>query len=215
RAWAGEQVKTGGFDPQPAFSTLLEAAGIDSAVRPGEPVTGVTDAMIEQWLAEHPDHPDVLRLAIERTLARMDEPDLMLIPLLEKYAAARPADPMPHRVMARIWQRSDTPHRAIPHLEQLDVREEYSNVYAVALAEMYRSRGDLDRAMEKITRAVNINPYHAPIRETAAAIALQKGDLSLARRHVMALTILEPGRPQHQRRLEAIEKRIADAGLGS
>lgn len=214
-AWAGEQVKTWGFDPQPAFSTLLEAAGIDSAVRPGEPVTGVTDAMIEQWLAEHPDHPDVLRLAIERTLARMDEPDLMLIPLLEKYAAARPADPMPHRVMARIWQRSDTPHRAIPHLEQLDVREEYSNVYAVALAEMYRSRGDLDRAMEKITRAVNINPYHAPIRETAAAIALQKGDLSLARRHVMALTILEPGRPQHQRRLEAIEKRIADAGLGS
>lgn len=213
--WAGEQVKAWGFDPQPGLASLLEAAGIDPAAsRPGEPIPGVTDVMIEQWLAEHPEHPDVLRLAIERTLARMDEPGLMLIPLLEQYAKARPSDPMPHRVMARIWQQSDTPERAIPHLEELDVREEYTNIYAVALAEMYRGQGDLDRALEKITRAVNINPYHAPIRETAAAIALQKGDLPLARRHIVALTILEPGRPQHQRRLETIDQRIGSIAEG-
>ena len=95
------------------------------------------------------------------------------------------------------------------HLEELDAREEKSPVYAWRLAGLYRQRGDLEKALEKITRAVQIDPYNASNRELAAAIAIEAGRLDLARRHVRALTLLEPDRPQHQKRLERIEELLA------
>ena len=59
--------------------------------------------------------------------------------------------------------------------------------------------------MAKARRALHFDPYHAPSRELVAAIAIENGDFDLARRHIWALTIIEPDRPQHQRRLEAID----------
>lgn len=176
-----------------------------------KPPVEVSHEQLADWLEQYPDHPDLLKMAIDRALAMADEPGFELVPLLERYAEARPVDPSPHRTLALIWRNGNDPRRAIPHLEELDVREQKSAVYAIELAKLYRAQGDLGQALEKITRAININPYHAPYRETAAAIALEVGDLPLARTHIIALTILEPDRPQHQRRLEAIDRLIARA----
>ena len=93
-------------------------------------------------------------------------------------------------------------------VDNLDVREQYSTVYAEALARLYRSTGTKDKALIKATRAVNIDPYRARLRELAATIAIESGNLPLARIHILALTILEPDRPQHEKRLQAIDRML-------
>lgn len=177
------------------------------------PPVEISDEQLATWMDEHPDHPDLLELHLRRRIERLgenlDASDAALIQLLERYAALRPVDPYPHKKLAQIWLNSDTPQRAIPHLEFLDVREEKSPVYALQLARLYRQEGDLDAALAKVTRGVNINPYHAGNREFAATIAMEARNYPIARRHIVALTLLEPDRPQHQKRLEAIEKLLA------
>ena len=173
----------------------------------------ISHDQLAAWLEEYPDHPDLVLLAAQRSIAMSEkagEPGIEVAPILMKYAELRPVDPMPHRYLALIWQNTETPEKAIPHLEYLDVREQYNNVYATALARMYRERKEFDKAFEKVARAVNINPYNAPSRELAAAIAIQARDLETARMHIVALTVLEPDRPQHEKRLAAIEKMIAE-----
>ena len=44
--------------------------------------------------------------------------------------------------------------------------------------------------------------------ELAAALALENRDYELARVHIEALTRIEPDRPQHEKRLEAITRLI-------
>ncbi len=171
------------------------------------PPVEIDDETLAAWLDEHPDHPDLLELTVRRRLGgegALDEPTMAL---LERYARARPVDPYPDAVLARHWDESGDPQRAILHLERLDAREQKTPAFADELARLYRASGDTARALEKITRAVQINPYHAPRRELAAAIALQAGRGDLARQHIVALTLIEPDRPQHKRRLEALEKR--------
>ncbi len=170
-----------------------------------KPRVRLTPALIEHWLMEHPDHPDLLELHIRhRDDAGAAEDEM--IPLLERYAALRPVDPMPHEQLARIYLASDHPTDAIPHLEYLDAREENSPVFAAQLARQYRDLGDLDRAMAKAARAVNINPYHAANRELTAAVAIQQRDYETAKMHLEALTLIEPDRPRHAERLAALEK---------
>ena len=82
-------------------------------------------------------------------------------------------------------------------------------MYAVNLARLYRQSGALDTALEKATRALQINPYDADNRELAAAIAVEAGGLEVARQHILALTLIEPDRPRHRQRLEAIDRLIA------
>src|SRR5262249_37925333 len=55
-------------------------------------------AMAERWLAKYPDHPDVLELAVNLALKdTKNEATADIVPLLERYAAARPVDPLSHR----------------------------------------------------------------------------------------------------------------------
>jgi tetratricopeptide (TPR) repeat protein len=143
-----------------------------------------------------------------------DDDDPALIPLLKRYAELRPVDMFPHRRLAQIHLASETPQRAIRHLEELDAREEESPAYAWRLAGLYRQQGELERALKNITRAVQIDPYDADQRELAAAIAIEAGRLDLARLHVRALTLLEPDRPQHQKRLERIDELLAQQTRG-
>lgn len=172
------------------------------------PPVRISDEQLSRWRGEYPDHPDLLKEEIDRRMKSGDEDDAPLIPLLERYAELRSVDLFPHRRLAQIHLASDAPQRAIRHLEELDAREERSPVYAWRLAGLYRQEGDLEKAIEKITRAVQINPYDADQRELAAAIAIEAGRLDLARLHVRALTLLEPDRPQHQKRLERIDELI-------
>ncbi len=55
---------------------------------------------------------------------------------------------------------------------------------------------------------MQISPYDADYREQAAAIAIESGRLDLARTHILAMTLLEPGQVRHRKRLQAIDRLI-------
>jgi tetratricopeptide (TPR) repeat protein len=172
------------------------------------PQVDVDDALLSGWLADHPDHPDLVELKLRRALRDGVEGEPLLA-LLHRYANLRPLDPFPHQQLARLYLESEEPWRAIEHLETLDQHEQYSPVYAVQLARLYRQAGELELAMAMATRALHIDPYRPANRELAAAIAVQLQQYDIALMHIEALTMLEPDRPQHARRLDAI-KRLAN-----
>ena len=172
------------------------------------PPTGmipISDEWLDDWIGTHPTHPDLVEMKMLRLLEREEVTDEQRIEWLERYVALRPIDPAPRRRLIKLLGADGLDEQARLHLEFLDHVEANSPVYAVQLAESYRQSGDLDRALSKMTRAVEIHPYHAPYRELAAAIAVEAEALSQAHRHIVALTILEPGRPLHKKRLEAID----------
>jgi tetratricopeptide (TPR) repeat protein len=189
----------------PSRRRRFEADQWPALIRPPVEIDRET---LDGWLAAHPDHPDLIRLALERRLEADGALDDEAMELLDRYGRLRPVDPYPDRILAYWWLESDTPERAIPNLERLDALEQKSPSFAEELARLYRGTGDLDAALRKATRAVQINPYHAARRELAASIAIEAGRLDLARQHVEALILIEPDRPQHRRRLEALRSMI-------
>lgn len=200
-----EQWGTVPTEASPGLKTLLErdakAAGVDVSD------AGATPAQVEAWLREFPANPFVLEEAVTQGLKAAGGkvvPDLL--PLLERYAAARPVDPMPHKLLASHYLESATPERAVPHLEYLDAREQHSPGFAAELARRHAAQGDMTRAVEKATRATQIAPYDPAYRELAATIALRAGDRAMAERHIRALVVLEPDREIHKRRLDALSK---------
>jgi hypothetical protein len=52
------------------------------------------------------------------------------------------------------------------------------------------------------------------LRELSAAIAVEGGDLRSARRDIEALTLLEPDREQHRKRLARIDELLARPSAG-
>ncbi len=164
-----------------------------------------TPEIIERMAQRAPDHPDVLELQVGEALRLNDgQPSEGMIPLLERYAKARPVDPAPHRHLARLYLNSDEPERAVPHLEYLDVREQKSPAFAVELARRYASAMDWERAWAKVQRATWFAPFDPAYRELAASVAIKRGDLAEAERQVEALMILEPKQDIHRQRLERL-----------
>ncbi len=175
-------------------------------------------AMADRWLEKYPDHPDLLQAEISYDVAAADDkPGPDLVPLLERYAKARPVDPLPHQLLARIYLNLPAGEQingqgregAIPHLQYLDAREQGSATYAAELARQFAALKEWDKAAAKAERATTIAPFDADYRELAATIALQHNDDPTALRHITALTVIEPGREIHQKRLEAVKKRMA------
>ncbi|MHC4100161.1 MAG: peptidase MA family metallohydrolase [Planctomycetota bacterium] len=173
------------------------------------PAVQIDNGQLEEWLELYPQHPDLLELRLRREIRESGAPDASLIEMLQRYAEARPVDPFPHKKLAQIWLDSDTPARAIPHLEHLDRHEQKSPVFALELAKLLRRDGQKAQALAMATRAAEINPYEPSIRVPAAEIAIEAGRLDLARNHIVALTMLEPDHLRHHRRLEAIDRMIA------
>lgn len=176
---------------------------------------------IKKGLEKYPDHPELLRDAVRMELdAKKNVVDASMVTLLERYAKARPVDPMPHKALARYYldkasdvgasESGTSGVEALPHLEYLDAREQHTPEYAMALARQYAAMKDWVKASEKAGRAVGISPYDATIREFAAKIALQHGDAATAERHIWALTVLEPDRAIHKQRLEAVRKMLGE-----
>jgi Flp pilus assembly protein TadD len=172
------------------------------------PTVEIDDAQLAEWLELYPEHADLLELHLRRVIRKTGEPDATLVTMLQRYALARPVDPFPHKKLAQIWLDSDTPVRAIPHVELLDQHEQKSPVFALELAKLYRRNGQTDQALAKSTRAAQISPYEPSIRVPAAEIAIEAGRLDLARRHIVALTVLEPDHARHRQRLDAIDRMI-------
>ncbi len=187
----------------------LRRAYFDSPDEPGS----VTPEVIESWLAQYPDHPEVLMLALQEVLRTGEgegggEMELTNreVELLERLAAARPADPTPRRLLVRHAMMTDDSARAIRHLEWLDVREEHSAAYAAELARRYEAMGELERTQEKAERVTHIAPFDAAAREAAARAAIMLKDYTNALRHLEALAMIEPDREIHAKRIEALKK---------
>lgn len=200
-----------------ATDTALRVGGVGvSGGRFEPPLGNPTEALVDQWLANHPDHPDLLELKIGFALeASGGDPTMEMADLLERYAAARPVDPAPHRLLASLYLNAEDEllrARATEHLEFLDVREQSSPTFASALARLYAEERLIVRAGAKAERATKIAPFDANLRELAARMALLEQDLDRARRHLAALARLEPDRPIHQQRLERIDAMIAQRG---
>lgn len=190
-----------------AFGAACTLAGLEGGRRYRVPMLEPEGEVVDRLLARAPDHPDALELKIEEELkAREGDADEAMIPLLEKYAAIRPVDPMPHRHLARLHLAGQTPEAAIPHLEYLDAREQKSAAYAIELARRYAALSEFGKARAKAERATQIAPFDPGHREIAAAIAIQAGDLAAAERHIAALTEIEPQHELHRERLKRVRE---------
>jgi len=163
-------------------------------------------AVIDKMLQQHPKHPDVLESKLQMELkAAGGKPTPAMVELIERYAAARPVDPLPHKLMAMLALTGGIDGAlVVRHLEWLDAREQHSPAFAVELARRAAAASDWPKAWAHIRRATQIAPYDATIREQAASVAIKAGDLAAAERMIVALVALEPDRPQHPKRLEAI-----------
>lgn len=211
KAWGHDQLVGWGMlsgEASPDVKTLLAREHEADPSAPGEP----TPALLGKWLEATPNNPFVLEQVLQGSLQGRGAEGRTLTPvqidLAERYAKARPVDPLPHRLLAAHYLASATPVAAIPHLEYLDAREQHSGAYAVELAKQYLAAGDTTKAAEKTARATTIAPYDPAIREFAATTYLRLKDLEGAARQIEAMVVLEPDRPRNKERLEAIRKMI-------
>ncbi|MFW5652577.1 MAG: tetratricopeptide repeat protein [Planctomycetota bacterium] len=226
-SWAENEAASWGLAPEPSLETLigsidpaeLPAADIPDAIaRPeADPAselgvdaivadpTKLPDAALDMLLDAHPEHPDLLELKVRRLQAG-NGTTAELIPWLERYAEARPVDPMPHRLLAMLKLDAERWPEAIPHLEQLDRWNQRTGAYAIDLARRYRSLGDIEQANAKADRALMMEPFNAAYREFAAALAIEAGRLDDAQRHLIALTLIEPEQGRHLERLQALQQ---------
>ena len=193
-------------EPSQIAQTVLVAARWPKVKKPA---VDLTDEIIDQWLVEYPDQPDLLELKLRRRLKEQPEVDGIATTLLDAYAKARPVDPYPHRVYARGNLNSGDQQAAITHLKALDLLEEQDPSYALELARLYRLQNNLTGARASVEKAARINPFDAATREFAATLAIEDGDLQRARLHLAALTKLEPDQKRHALRLEKLDAMIA------
>lgn len=172
---------------------------------PGAPGT-LTLEQVDAWLTEYPGHPEVTALGAELARrAAQGEINELVAERLEALTLVRPEDPAPRRDLVRFYLITESPIRAIPHLQWLDAREQNSPAYASELARQAAMAEDWALAHAKAERATRIAPYDAETREFAAAMAIKAGSLADARRHILALITLEPDREIHTRRLSALD----------
>ncbi len=203
--WARERLEGWGLVPtesNKSIEQLLGEAGVEEFKK----------ELLDQWYQEQPENPFVLA---EYIRSEMDPRTELVTPeiadKLRTLGRVSPMDPMPHRLLARFELSSSetgSTERAIAHLEFLDAREQHSTSFAMELSRQYAKLAQWDKAIAKVTRATQISPYDATIREHAATIALRAGNPTLAERHILALTKLEPDKAIHQQRLEAVRKMI-------
>ncbi len=170
-----------------------------------KPPVRIDDETLEEWIGRYPDHPDLAEIKVRRVMNNSPN-DPTVAPMLERYATLRPVDPYPHRMLAQLYLAAGRDEEAVPHLEYLDIRADKDDSLTLELARIHRAGGRYEPALEAVTKAVRINPYSAANRELAAAIAVEANRLEIAHEHILALTILEPDRPRHHKRLEAVEK---------
>ena len=199
KLWATDEVERWGLSRVPT-SDAAQKALLDDGKN-----TSLQD--LERLLDEAGGHhPDLLEAIARR---RADGPDPVLAERwIARYAAARPVDPWPHEALVKLALARGEPEAVRGSLELLDRGENYSARWSRILADLHRKAGRLDDAWGAVVRALYCEPYDAGLRETAATLALQRGDFPEAKRQIEALVILEPDRELHQKRLKAVEQRL-------
>lgn len=198
KQWAHQQIRDWGLNPTPPRREVMQKLrdGGDN-----------TQQNLDALLKQHPDHPDLLRVAAENALDRGE--DKAAYSLLLRYASVRPVDPWADARIAELAVKLGRPNEAVSHLEQLDRLDQHTGAHAQTLMEIYRRGGQLDEAQVAAQRVLIRQPYDPAMRETAAAIALQRGDMETALRHIQALTVIEPDQSIHFTRLAALYHKMS------
>ncbi|MAC18382.1 MAG: hypothetical protein CMJ23_01670 [Phycisphaerae bacterium] len=173
------------------------------------PPVEIDDDDLVMLLEENPAHPDLLELVIRRQLRDEAPMDDRMVDLLDRYAAARPVDPHPHRILARHHLDAGQGDEAIAHLIELDLRSDKDPTFALEIARQARRSGEPSLAFEAAERAARMNAYDPATRELAAACAIEARRLEDARRHIVALGLLEPEQPRHAKRLQAVDRLLS------
>lgn len=197
--WARAQVASWGLNAQPPAEQLMEQIKQAGTDKIGQKV--------DELLKKYPDHPDLLELAAHAAIDAAAEESIAYAALL-RYAAARPVDPWADRELAELAIRMGRPQSAVAHLEQLDRLDQSNGDHAAELARLYQKIGQFDAALPAAERALYRQPYDPKLRELAATIALQAGEIDTALRHLKALTLIEPDRSMHWVRLAALHKKL-------
>ncbi len=169
--------------------------------------TAWAETRVEAWGLGAADAERVSALIVEARDAA--EGTAERVSLLEAWAEAVPVAERPHRELVKHYLAQEDPAeraKAIPHLEFLDARAQYTPAFAAALATRYAEAGETELALAKADRAVSIAPFDADQRELVARIALVAQDFGTAERHLDALTRIEPDRPEHAARLARIRE---------
>ncbi len=200
KAWARMQVQQWGLGPHTGDAQIEEALASASTVN---------NDQLDELLRQHPDNPRLLNAAARRAVAG-DDPAAARRAVL-RYATARPVDPWPSKVLAKLALENGAAHEAIGPLERLDRLELKVANWSTQLSSLHRADQDYNAAAAAIGRAIRREPYSAHLRETAAAIDLQRRQTESALYHVQALAMLEPQRAIHHVRLAALYERIGQA----
>ena len=238
--WAWENARAHGLAPSPSRAELrLEATLADEASRAaleealGESADRVALSMLglaelgarglplreldaeaaRELLGAHERHPELLSIIWRDALERAGgELTVEVASWLERYAAARPVDPEPHRLLASHYlELGDEASiaRAVEHLLYLDQREQRSAVLTVERAKRLAELGRFEESLAAAERAVRLAPFDADHRELAATAALRLGRWGEAERHIAALVEIEPDREIHRMRLRKVRERTS------
>lgn len=214
RDWAGQDLIDHGLLLPEGVPDIYELFGVsEDDDAQAQLDKAPTKQEVIDLLSEHPDHPELVTLLVGFTLSGPDERlNDEQVRVLRHAIRVRPTDDTPHKRLAAHFLAGDASEhtKAIPHLEYLDAREIHSPAYAGQLALLYAQTGDAEQAITKALRAVAIAPFDADQRERAARVALIVKDHEQARHQLDALTVLEPDREIHQRRLEALERKMSE-----
>lgn len=221
--WAGAQSAEWGFFASPSVNDLIKGM-VEKFSIDGEGNSGVLgelkegafvpdDDQVERWLIEHPNHPDLLELIVRRRIDRDSRDDADTLEYLKRYQKARPVDPYPDQVLARLYLDSDQRHLAVAPLARLDALNDQDPLYAHQLTLLRRELGSSEDAYFSASRMLRIDPYRPEFHELAAAVSIETGRLDEARLSLEALIILEPGQERHLRRLKALDRIISERNL--
>ncbi|MCX5659068.1 MAG: tetratricopeptide repeat protein [Planctomycetota bacterium] len=197
--WAREQVNKWGLGPHEGDAEVKKALG----------EKGASPKALAELLAAHPEHPAILQ-AVAQQAIEGGNPAAAREAVM-RYASARPVDPWSDRALFALAIKTGNADEAVGTLMQIDQSEQSTGDWARQLAELYRAQGQFDQAADAALRAIRREPYNATLRELAATLALQKGDLAAAAHQVEAMAMLEPTRSSHQVRLAAIYGKLGRA----
>ena len=218
--WAQAEVAAWGFFASPSVNDLIdevarssERDGADDPDPSDAAKVGAfvpDDAQIERWLDQHPGHPDLLESIVRRRVDRDSRSDSETLGYLKRYRMARPVDPYPDQVLARLYLDSNERHLAVAPLSRLEALETRDPLYAHQLTLLLRELGSFEEARSSASKMLRIDPYRPEFHELAAAVSIETGRFEEARSFLEALIILEPDQNRHPRRLEALERIISD-----
>lgn len=181
--------------PDEALQWFLEALAIDprsATARAGQAqclaLSGQLDAaaaVIDEGLADTPDHADLLLAGAVLALAR-SEGEEAWIPAVEELIARRPGAPRLHHVLASLYLRAGRADEAEAALVQ-ELRIRPGNVAArLDLATLHREQGRLVDVVKTLRPLVALQPEERMWQAMTAQAYMDMGRADLAAEHLRA-----------------------------